>query len=111
MNYWERSLDGRAAATERSLWSAYDDLAVERLIRAGRDVIQAANWYSEQSWLLWSLVRDGDADGISEWATEMREEMPDDDDWPQDHCDLVADQMDYLAGLVSAAQAAAGREA
>ena len=58
---------------------------------------------SEQDRLLWSLIADHDVEGIRAWAAEMRDEMPDDDAYPQQFCDRIAEEMDTLADLLESA--------
>lgn len=99
LHYW--TIAESATGSKNNLWGTYDDDDVARLIAAHRAVSSAANWYADQDRLLWSLITSHDVDAIRAWATEMRDEMPDDDAYPQEFCDEIADEMNSLANLLA----------
>src|SRR3990167_8658609 len=99
LHYWTTAES--ATGSKDNLWGTYDDRDVQRLISAHRAVSGAANWYAEQDRLLWTLIADHDVDGIRAWATEMRDEMPDDEAFPQEFCNGIAEEMDSLADLLA----------
>lgn len=104
MLYWDKSINHDYDACSTDALSMYfTERDYPRIMAAIRAVSRQANWYPEQGGLLRRLTVERDSTAIREWATEMREEMPDNDAWPQDFCDDVAEAMDELAQIIEGA--------
>ncbi len=102
-SYWQRSMEigDVPGYLIRGNYGDHD----EAVMVAAERVSRLANWYEEQDSMLNRLIIDRESKKIREWAREMRNDMPDDDAWPQDFCDRVAAEMDSLADLIDSVPA------